>query len=166
MFSWLHFQTPQWQPWPQSWWCFAYVMSPPFPSPPPLPPLKCNYHLADTKMRFLACGHSWCYLKILNFRREGERKRASSLVVLVLGGSRKEGGEGEEKHKREGWRRSESFWEDAIMRTVNSETGCERQRLAASRPMQSTDFLLWMAVREGWGDGIGRPSPTAEQPHF
>lgn len=24
----------------------------------------------------------------------------------------------------------ESFWEDAIMRTVNSETGCERQRLA------------------------------------
>lgn len=24
----------------------------------------------------------------------------------------------------------ESFWEDAIMRTVNSETGCEKQRLA------------------------------------
>lgn len=27
-----------------------------------------------------------------------------------------------------GWR--QRFWEDAIMRTVNSETGCERQRLA------------------------------------
>lgn len=41
--------------------------------------------------------------------------------------------EGEERGERGKKREGERFWEDAIMRTVNSETGCERQRLARER---------------------------------
>lgn len=50
---------------------------------------------------------------------------------------REEEGEEEEEEEKEEEERDdrkreegERFWEDAIMRTVNSETGCERQRLA------------------------------------
>lgn len=45
---------------------------------------------------------------------------------------RGEEGEEEEEEDRDDRIRGEGerFWEDAIMRTVNSETGCERQRLA------------------------------------
>ena len=81
---------------------------------------KCNYHLADTKMRFPACGHSRCYLEFLNFRRGNREKKTLSLflslplsvslffsVVLVFGGepkgrsyTREEEGEEEEEEKR------------------------------------------------------------------
>ncbi len=47
---------------------------------------------------------------------------------------REEEGEEEEEEEKERDDRKrgerERFWEDAIMRTVNSETGCEKQRLA------------------------------------
>lgn len=57
--------------------CFSYVMS----SLPTPPQLKCNYHLADTKMRFLACGLSRCYLEFLNFRQARRRKKRPSFFL-------------------------------------------------------------------------------------
>lgn len=105
--------------------CFAYVMSPPTPTP-----LKCNYRLDDTKMRFLACGHSRRYLEFLNFRagkEEGKERRER------VGGGREKGSRRRSRRRRgmiEKRETRESFWEDAIMRTLHSETGCERQRLA------------------------------------
>lgn len=72
--------------------CFSYVMS----SLPTPPQLKCNYHLADTKMRFLACGLSRCYLEFLNFRQARRRKKKGHLsfspAVLLF--------EGEPERKR------------------------------------------------------------------
>lgn len=57
--------------------CFSYVMS----SLPTPPQLKCNYHLADTKMRFLACGLSRCYLEFLNFRQARRREKRPSFFL-------------------------------------------------------------------------------------
>lgn len=76
MFPWLHFKTPLWQLQPQTWWALMFCLC---NEPPPPPQLKCNYHLADTKMRFLACGHSRCYLEFFNFRRGNTEKRKKKL---------------------------------------------------------------------------------------
>lgn len=126
--------------------CFSYVMS----SLPTPPQLKCNYHLADTKMRFLACGLSRCYLEFLNFRQARRRKKKAIFLSLLpsyflrvsrkgreeelyeKGGGQRGRGEGEKRRERDDRKREvrESFWEDVIMRTVNSVTGSERERLA------------------------------------
>lgn len=145
MFPWLRFKTPLWQLQSRLWWALMFCLC---NEPPPPPQLKCNYHLADTKMCFLACGHSRCYLEFLNFRRGNRKEKKSFSLPLSLACrptfrgwagkeeeknyARGEEGEEEEEEERDDRIRGEGkrFWEDAIMRTVNSETGCERQRLA------------------------------------
>lgn len=115
MFPWLHFKTPLWQLQPQTWWALMFCLC---NEPPPPPQLKCNYHLADTKMRFLARGHSRCYLEFLNFRRGKKKRRFFSLSLLssyFLGVSRK-GRRGELHERVGGWRGR------------GGEKGCSRRR--------------------------------------
>lgn len=103
--------------------CFAYVISP----SPHCHSCHCRrLHrrwnaiiiLADTKMHFLARGHSRCYLEFLNFRRGSWKKKRETLslslshVVLLLGGEAEKGrrgsaawGGGRARGGEDGWKR-------------------------------------------------------------
>lgn len=58
-----------------------------------------------------------------------------------------------EQEQREG---EERLWNDVIMRRINSKTGVRGRDLPASGAIQSTNFLLRMAVDGGMGEGGAR----------
>lgn len=109
-------------------------------SPPSPTQLKCNYHLADTKIHFLADGHSHRYLAFLKLRLSflspsfcsslpcrptfsGGAKRKKGRATGENGRAKRKSERLEQEDDDRNREQGESFWEDAIMRSANSGIG-------------------------------------------